>query len=200
MEMEELDRQILDRVYGAPEEEVFVSGDFLDLGDTYMVNQALARLTRTGDLRRIVWGIYDRPERRIVPDLPPRKLERTALVLARCRRWQIVPYEDVALALLGLSDRVPEIWRFHTDGGKAAFQLGRQWLRFLPGERRWMGLDHSSAVVLQALTAVGPQDLSRERLSAIQAALTTEQRRRLLQDAGAAEAWIFQAVEQICRD
>ena len=49
MEMEELDRQILDRVYGAPEEEVFVSGDFLDLGDTYMVNQALARLTHPSD-------------------------------------------------------------------------------------------------------------------------------------------------------
>ena len=52
--------QLLARLTTKPDE-VWVPGDFADLGNRPAIDKNLQRLVASGDLRRIDRGLYDRP-------------------------------------------------------------------------------------------------------------------------------------------
>ena len=52
--------RLLARVAAEPDE-VWVPGDFADLGNRPAIDKTLQRLVASGDLRRIDRGLYDRP-------------------------------------------------------------------------------------------------------------------------------------------
>ena len=55
-------KQIQGRIENALEGTVFVNSDFADIADTETIRRNLNRLTQTGTLRRILKGIYEKPE------------------------------------------------------------------------------------------------------------------------------------------
>ena len=55
-------RQIQERISNAAEGTVFVSSDFADIADTETIRRNLNRLTQSGVIRRILKGIYEKPE------------------------------------------------------------------------------------------------------------------------------------------
>ena len=54
-------QQIRERIQKAPDGRVFVCSDFADIADSNTIKQSLSRLVRSGDLRRIIRGVFDRP-------------------------------------------------------------------------------------------------------------------------------------------
>lgn len=52
---------ILERIRVAEPESVFVSTDYVDLADVNTVRQCLSRMEQTGELQRIMRGVYYRP-------------------------------------------------------------------------------------------------------------------------------------------
>lgn len=54
--------RVLARIEELSAGEVFVISDFSDIADTTVVRKVLSRLEEDGRVRRIMRGVYDRPE------------------------------------------------------------------------------------------------------------------------------------------
>jgi len=112
---------------------VWTPADFVDVSSRDAVDKALQRMVRTGELRRIDRGLYDRPsvnsltQKMTVPD--PR-----AVIEAIARRDQIRVLVDGMTAAndIGLSDAVPAKIVVHTDARLQPIRLGNLTITFRP--------------------------------------------------------------------
>ena len=134
-------------------DEVWVPGDFADLGNRAAVDKTLQRLVATGDLRRIDRGLYDRPRtngltgRPTVPDY-------RAVIRAVTRRDQARAVIDgmTAASELGFTTAVPAQIEVLVDARLKPIKLGRQEIRFryaAPSRLYWAG--RPAMRVVQAL-------------------------------------------------
>ena len=109
--------RVLARIEELSTGEVFIISDFSDIADTTVVRKVLSRLEEDGRIRRIMRGVYDRPEYNdflgeYIEPVP----DKVAHALARNFGWTIVPCGDTALNMLGLSTQVPAVWLYVSDG------------------------------------------------------------------------------------
>ena len=112
----------------------FSPKDFLDLGGRPTVDSALHRLTRRGEVRRVVRGIYDYPrfskllDQQLSPDV-----DQVARAIARKFGWRIQPSGAIAANLLGLSTQVPARAVYLSDGPDRSYKIGNTpWLLNTP--------------------------------------------------------------------
>ena len=91
--------------------------DFLDLGSREAVDQALYRLVKAGQLRRVGHGLYDMPRISEVLKRPaPVDLDAAIAALARRDGVRIMPDGLVAANQLRLTNAVPAKASYVTDG------------------------------------------------------------------------------------
>lgn len=116
---------ILHRVRGHARGFVFTAKDFLDLGSRAAVDQALARLSAGGDIRRIDRGVYDLP--RVHPRAGALWPSADDVVHAVARQTDSHVKRSGALAAnaLGLSTQVPAHTIWLTDGPSRRVHLGK---------------------------------------------------------------------------
>ena len=165
---------ILDRMAARAPFGVWTPADFVDAGPRDAVDQALHRLVRTGQVRRIVRGLYDSPSQNSLtrkPNVP----DPRAVIDALGRRDNARMLVDGVTAAndLGLSDAVPSKVVVHTDARLTPFDLGALRISFrktAPSKLYWAG--RPAMRVVQALhwlkdkiPADGPQ--LRKRLGRI---------------------------------
>lgn len=55
-------RQIVERIQAADDGAVFVNSDIVDIVSAETVRRTLNRLTQAGKLRRVLKGVYEKPE------------------------------------------------------------------------------------------------------------------------------------------
>ncbi len=132
--------------------------DFLDLGGRAAVGQALSRLTRTGQLRRVGRGLYDLPRfSRILNRFAPADLKSAVAAVARRDSIRIMRAGGFAANTLGLTDGVPAKAAYVTDGRSRRIEVDG-WTVHLRRERatvmNWHG--RPGAPVVQALYWLGP--------------------------------------------
>ena len=143
---------LLARVAANPDE-VWVPGDFADLGNRPAIDKTLQRLVAAGDLRRISRGLYDRPRvngltgRPTVPDY-------RAVIRAVTRRDQVRALIDGMTAAndLGLTTAVPARIVVLVDARLKPIKLGYQQIHFrhaAPSRLYWA--DRPAMRVVQAL-------------------------------------------------
>jgi hypothetical protein len=148
----DLRARLLDRIASDPEA-VWTPDDFADLGSRAAVDKTLQRLVRSGELRRIDRGLYDRPRwnsltgRETVPDY-------RAVIRAVARRDQARVVVDGMTAAndLGLTTAVPARIEVLTDARLKSIKLGNQLIRFkqaAPSRLYWAG--RPAMRVVQAL-------------------------------------------------
>jgi hypothetical protein len=138
---------------------VFSAKDFLSLGygSRRAIDTALNRLAKSGKLRRVARGLYDRP--RINPDLKrPAAPSLDAVVDAIARRDGIATMNDnmVAANVHGLTTGVPSRPRYVTNGHSRDVVVGgrRLELRHRPARiMRWAS--SRAAGIVQALDFLG---------------------------------------------
>ncbi len=144
--------RLLARIAANPDE-VWVPGDFADLGNRSAIDKSLQRLVAAGDLRRIDRGLYDRPRmneltgRPTVPDY-------RAVIRAVTRRDQARALIDGMTAAneLGLTTAVPARIEVLVDARLKPIKLGSQEIRFryaAPSRLYWAG--RPAMRVVQAL-------------------------------------------------
>jgi Family of unknown function (DUF6088) len=170
----DLKAAILDRMIQKAPFAAWTPQDFLDLGSREAVDQALHRLNRGGDIRRIARGLYDKPQANSLtgqPTLP----DPRAVVDALARRDQARILVDGMTAAndLGLSDAVPARIVVHTDARLKPIKLGKLQIDFkttAPSKLYWAG--RPAMRVVQALhwlhdIAADQDPAVRKRLSGI---------------------------------
>ena len=193
-------KHIEKRIASLPEGSAFITSDFLDIADTQVVNKVLSRMAEARSIRRVLRGVYDRPRySELLQEWAAPKVEAVAKAIARNFGWTIVPCGDTALNLLGLSTQVPAVWSYISNGPYRNYQIGKMDLEFKHTANRDIDrLSPVSALVVQALKALGKENIGAAEKRRLSAALTEENKARLLKETQHSTAWIFETVKEIC--
>lgn len=178
---------------------IFVTSDFKDISERNAIKMSLSRLCNEGLIRRIARGIYEYPEyseflQQFVSPSP----NKFAYAIARNFGWTIIPYGDTALNILGLSTQVPNIWSFVSDGPYKKYELNNIIIEFKHTTNKEItGLSYITALIIQALKALGKENISRSTLDRLEDRLTYDEKRLIISEAKYATSWIYEAMKLI---
>ncbi|MGH0223141.1 DUF6088 family protein [Sinorhizobium meliloti] len=136
---------------------VFTPSDFLDMAGRSAIDQALSRLAKGGQLRRLARGLYDFPK--VHPKLGP--LSPTPDDVAKALARETGSHVQIAGAraanALGLSTQVPAKSTYLTDGPSRRVVLGKRVVDLRHASPKHLIAPGSPAgTVVQALRHVGP--------------------------------------------
>src|SRR5450759_5075884 len=125
--------RLYSRICASAPGRVWTAADFADFGPRDAVDKTLQRLAATGNLRRIDWGLYDRPHTNELTGKPSAPDYR-AVVEAIARRDQTRILIDGMTAAndLGLSDAVPGRVVVHSDARLKPIRLDNLIINFRP--------------------------------------------------------------------
>jgi len=122
-----------------------------------------------------------------------------AKALARNFGWTIVPYEDAALNMLGISTQVPASWTYASDGPYKKYAYGNVTIQFKHTSNKDItNLSAKSALIIQALKAIGKDKVDEKLIKKFSDILTPDEKESLLEDTKRSSAWISGTIRQIC--
>ena len=197
--MKSLQEMIIERIsrsrFGA-----FCIGDFLDLAGYDAIRKALDRMEDSGELRRIIRGIYDRPQFNVrfqeyeLPDI-----DAVARALARNYNWIICPSGNLALNRLGLSTQVPSCYTYISNGPYLSYMIAGVELKFKHSASRSIAnFSVITMLLIQAIKAIGRENLLYDDILYLRRHLTTEEKDMLLRDRNKTNRWIYEVIGDIC--
>lgn len=195
--LNEIKRRILTYESGT----VFVAADFADFTDKKTASVGLSRLETEGVIRRILRGVYDKPAyNRFLGEFVAPIPDKVAHAIARNFGWTIVPCGDTALNLLGLSTQVPAVWVYVSDGTYKEYLYDNTTIQFKRTTNKEVSkLSYKTALVIQALKALGKDNIDEMVISRLQKKLTAEEKKAMVSEAKAITSWVYEYLKQICR-
>lgn len=149
--------KVMKRVRASGRGSVFTPSDFLSVAARSSVDQALSRLVKGGQLRRLARGLYDFPK--LHPKLGPLSPapDDVAHALARETGSQVQIAGARAANALGLSAQVPAQSTYLTDGPSRRVVVGKRIVDLRHASPKHLIAPGSPAgTVVQALRHVGP--------------------------------------------
>lgn len=180
---------------------VFVASDFADISDNMKVGVCLSRLENEKLLRRIMRGVYDKPEyNSFLQEYLEPAPDKVANAIARNYGWTIVPCGDTALNLLGLSTQVPAIWLYVSDGPYKEYSFNNTSIKFKHTANKEISkLSYKTSLVIQALKALGKEDIDNNVIVKLTKALTDDEKKNMLNEAKSTTSWIYEYIKSIAR-
>lgn len=193
---------IRDRIRQSKYGTVYVAVDFVDISDKTNINAYLARLADEGLISRVMRGVYYKAEyNEMLGEYVAPTVDNVAQALARNFGWTIVPCGDVALNILGLSTQVPATYLYVSDGTYKEYTFHDITIQFKRTTNREVSkLSYKTALVIQALKALGKDQINDSVITRLQSILTAEEKITMLSEAKTAAAWIYDYIRRICND
>ncbi|MCM1295815.1 MAG: DUF6088 family protein [Muribaculaceae bacterium] len=190
---------ILDRIE-YEELKVFSAADFIDLAPSGAVRKALERMEDDGTIRRLIQGFYDKPKfnnRFLAFEAP--NIDDLAWGIANRYGWHICPSGNYALNILGLSTQIPSQYVYISDGPYRFYEVMGIRLTFKHSANREVS-DFSpiTSIVIQALKAIGQENLTWEDIEHLRRRLSSENKDVILQEGRRTSFWIYKAIRDIC--
>jgi hypothetical protein len=149
--------RIMKRVRTSGRGSVFTPSDFLTVAARSSVDQALSRLVKGGQLRRLTRGLYDFPKMHPKLGALSPAPDDVAQALARETGSQVQIAGARAANALGLSTQVPAQSTYLTDGPSRRVVLGKRVVDLRHTSPKHLIAPGSPAgTVVQALRHVGP--------------------------------------------
>ncbi len=201
MAMQTLFDKILSRIYGHGRGWVFSSKDFADLGSLDTIQRNLARLNRKGTIRRVLRGVYHYPQYNefVAEEVPPDPRD-IASAISRIHGETITASGLSALNTLGLSTQVPATWEYLSDGPSREYSWEGGQLTFIHRSAKETTIfSPSTALLVQALKALGQENLTPEVISLLENKLNAKAKQSALREARYTSAWIYDAIKRIAR-
>lgn len=191
--------QITNRIEKAEAGSVFVSADFADIAGTETVRRTMNRLVSSGLLRRILKGVYEKPRfSKLLGENVAADPDKVAQALARNYHWTIAPCGNTALNLLGLSTQVTAVWSYVSDGPYKSYEWSSTKLAFKHRTNKEItGLSDMTVLLIQALKALGMENVTDEIIDKLKAKLSDEEKRMALMEATEATDWVFNTIRKI---
>ncbi|MBW6456228.1 MAG: type IV toxin-antitoxin system AbiEi family antitoxin domain-containing protein [Trueperaceae bacterium] len=185
--------RILAYAHGQPEGTVIRSRALLGLGSRAAVDQALARLARSGELLRIGRGTYVRP---VVGRFGPRAPSTEAVVrsLAANTGERIAPTPAAAANALGLTTQNPVQYVYLTTGRTRELELGGRTVRLRHAPPWLVGATETKAGQLLRAGAWLGRERAREALRPLVEGLRASDRAELQRVVGHAPTWLAAAL------
>jgi len=180
---------------------VFVPTDFTHISDKKIISNSLARIEEEKLIQRVIRGVYYKVEyndylQEYVSPLP----DKVAHALARNFGWTIVPCGDTALNLLGLSTQIPAAWAYVSDGIYKEYSYENTTIKFKRTTNKEISkLSTKTALVVQALKALGKDNVTDKIIDKLRNNLTDDEKNSLLSESKAVTSWIYEDIKLICR-
>ena len=192
---------IKDKIISSAVGTVFVATDFVDIADKTSVNTYLTRFEEEGIIRRVLRGVYEKPEyNEFLDEHVAASPDKIAHALARNYGWTIVPCGDTALNLLGLSTQIPAAWVYVSDGTYKEYDYEQITIKFKRTTNKEISkLSYKTALVVQALKALGKENVDDTVIVKLKSTLTKEEKEAMLIEAKAVTSWIYEYIKTICR-
>ena len=180
----------------------FSSKDFAHLGSRAGIDIALHRLAAKVTIRRVCRGIYDLPKHSTLLDQPlSPDLDAVANAIARKFGWRIQINGASALSLMGLSQQVPGLIVYASDGPSREFMVGKSSISFKHTPPKDGGFDYrESSIIVQGLRSLGADCVTTSTIEAIRRWLDPRLRKKVMRDTQVATGWIHTAIAKICRE
>ena len=193
--------QIRGNIEKAENGSVFVSTDFTDITDKKTVNMGLIRLADEGLIKKILFGVYYKPEyNELLGETVAPSPNKVAHALARNFGWTIVPCGDTALNLLGLSTQVPSQWVYVSDGAYKEYSFDNTVIKFKRTTNKEISkLSYKTALTIQALKALGKDNVSEQIICRLKKALCEEDKEKMMTEAKSATSWVYEYIKVICK-
>jgi len=193
--------QIRGNIERAEAGSVFVSTDFTDITDKKTVNMGLIRLADEGLIKKILFGVYYKPEfSDLLGETVAPSPNKVAHALARNFGWTIAPCGDTALNLLGLSTQVSSQWVYVSDGAYKEYSFDNTVIKFKRTTNKEISkLSYKTALTIQALKALGKDNVSEQIICRLKKALSEEDKEKMLTEAKSATSWVYEYIKVICK-
>ena len=194
--------QIRANIEKAENGSVFVSTDFTDITDKKTVNMGLIRLADEGLIKKILFGVYYKPEfSKLLGEAVAPSPNKVAHALARNFGWTIVPCGDTALNLLGLSTQVPSQWIYVSDGAYKEYTFDNTTIKFKRTTNKEISkVSYKTALTIQALKALGKENITGQVILRLKKILTDEEKEEMLVESKSATSWVLEFIKVICKD
>ena len=185
-----------------PGGKVFIISDFSDVTSYDNIRQIFSRLENEGKIRRVLPGIYDKPAfSEILQEKSAPDINAVAEAIARKNNWTIVPNGNTALNLLGLSTQVPANWEYLSSGETKGYRVGNCSINFVHrADRELNGMSKKTTLVIQAIKALGVENITEEVIAKLAAKVSVEEKQKLLVEAKPTTNWIYEIIKKICED
>ncbi|MBN2376877.1 MAG: DUF4209 domain-containing protein [Sedimentisphaerales bacterium] len=200
--MSNIRERIEKRITDAGRGYVFTRKDFQDVASSGSVGQILSRMVKDGLIRRIGRGIFDFPNinpalgGQLYPDI-----DQIAKALARKFRWSILPYGNLAANRLGLSQQVPAIVTYLSNGPTKELRIENRVIYFKHARPKEIYADsYISGLVVQALRYFGKDRVSDEMIAYLNQKLSHDEKTELLETIHYGAEWIYEIVQKIAND
>ncbi len=200
MHQDSIASRIMNKIENGTRDYVYISSDFLNLGEYDAVRQSLLRLEKKGKIKKIMNGMYYYPRySELIQEYESPSPSKVAEAIARKFNWTIAPCGDAALNILGLSTQVPAKWSYISDGPYYDFQFGNISIEFKHRNNREIsGMSQQTAIIIQALKAIGKENVNTSHYDIIYRQLNTEDKILILREAQQSSMWIYNAIKKIC--
>lgn len=199
-DLQSIDSQVLNRIYGHKRGWVFTPDNFSGLGSRDAVASALKRHKQTGLIRQLARGLYDYPRTDDQLGVLMPSIDEIAKALAGRDAIRFQPSGAYAANMLGLSTQVPMKVVYLTDGRSRTVQIGNQQIILKNTTPRNMATAGKiSGLVIQALRYLGRDQVDDHVISQLDRQLDDDARRQLMKDIRYAPAWIAEIFRQLVR-
>lgn len=100
---------------------------------------------------------------------------------------------------LGLSTQVPAKWSYISSGPYHEFQIGTIIMKFKHRSNREIsGISRQTAAIIQALKAIGEENVAEAHLGIIKRRLPDEEKACMLKEARQAPVWVYGMIKRMC--
>lgn len=195
-------KDIENLISNIPNGQAFVISDFTDNFEYRTIQKSLERLADSGKIRRIMRGVYDKPYySEILQAYSAPSIYEVAKAIARNYNWNIVPSGVHALNMLGLSTQVPYTCEFVSDGPYRNYNVyGNKIIFYHKNNKEINGLSFKSALVIQAIRALGKENITKKEKRILSSMLSDDEKKVLLSEAKFTTTWIYSIIKQICTE
>lgn len=180
----------------------FSAVDFRDIASRDAVRQALVRLYKKGNIRRVMTGIYDYPSYSdILKQHISPAISKVAEAIARKCGWNIHPSSDTALNILGISAQVPGRAVYYSDGSHREYMIGKTKLAFRHQFKRDMMVKYpETALLVQAVKGLLPGDISDEYLLKMKSYFSDDELNNISKDFKGMSGSVYDNIKHILGD
>ena len=178
---------------------LFCTADFLDLSGAENVANVLSRLVRAGKVERVLRGVYAKPKfSEFLGQSTAPAPDAVAHTIARANNWTIAPAGDAALNILGLDTQVPSTVEYVSNGPYKRYKYAGYTIEMRHRANRDItGYSPTTALIIQALKALGREKADNHVLRTISGKLDDAQVNVFYKEARNANSWIFDFAKRL---
>ena len=176
----------------------FSATDFMQQFSRAEIDLSFSNMTETGDIRRVIRGIYDYPMyssllgRRTAPDI-----HQIAKALARKFNWNIYPDGDTALNYLGLSTQIVAKIIYLSDGPTKKYDIDGTILEFKHiSKKEIISNSENTMLVIQAIKAMGDKQITDGFVENLSKKFNAQEWQKIANDSSYTTTWIYDVIKK----